>query len=202
MNKYYLLIFALFLCFLAQGQNTVTYKFIDEYRLNYKGKKNKCTELLFGKSFSYQRIYTKDSIFKEKPGLLYDGKPYRFKIQNGCWFIKKTGEWQLFYSPDTIVTPKIRIYFLDGENWDCYFKAVRTGTLSGHHCIIYEIEPITKVIRRNKKRMITRDRSIGDTPRYWFCPKLGIIKIETGSETNYIREDILGSVPRSSEVVK
>ena len=184
----------MFLCLLAQGQNTITYNFIDEYRLSYKGNRDERTELLFGKSFSYQRIYIKDSVFKETQGLLYDGKPYKFKIKNGYWYIKKAGKWQVFYSPFTTITPKIKIYFSNKESWYFNFKPVRTDTLFGHHCIIYEIEAIPKVICRNKKRTITSGISVSDSPRYWFCPELGIIKIETGGAINYIREDIVGNV--------
>lgn len=188
-KKYSLFVSVLFLCLLVRGQDTTTYKFIDEYRISYHGEENERTVLLFGKSFSYQRIYGKDSIFKEAPGLLYDGRPYEFKIFGDRWFIKKTGKWQLFYSPNTYIIPPIKIYFSNKESWYFNFKAVRTDTLFGYHCIIYEMEPIPKVIRKSKNKIITRGLYVA-LPRYWFNQELGIIKIEA-DETNYIREDII-----------
>lgn len=188
-KKYCLFIFALFLYLLVRGQDTTTYKFIDEYRISYKGERN---ELLFGKSFSYQRIYGKDSIFKEVPGLLYDGKPYEFKIKNDCWYIKQSEEkWQLFYSPNTDVIPKIKIYLNNGESWWFNFDAIKTDTLYGRQCIIYVMKPIEKVIHRGKNKKITQGVSIS-LPKYWFSPELGIIKIEI-DEINYIREDVIPS---------
>jgi hypothetical protein len=182
------LLFTLFFVFILslRGQNTVTYKFIDENKLVYKEEKE-----WFGSPFYSKRIYIQDSLFRES--LLYDGKPYKFKVQNGFWYIKKTGKWQVFYSPYTSVTPKIKIYFEYGESWWMNFKAVRTDTLFGYHCIIYEMEPIPKVICRMGKIIKTIETELAHSPKYWFCPIFGIIKIETGGETNYIREDIIAA---------
>jgi len=189
--KKFLLVFLLFFCLSFNGQNIITYKFIDEKRLNYT-KNEKIDEDIFDRSFNYQRIFIKDSIFKEIPGLLYDGKPYKFEIINGYWFIKKTGKWQMFYSPyTTTIISKIKIYFSNKESWYFNFKAVRIDTLFEHHCIIYEIEPIPKVICRIGKIIKFKETGLSHSPRYWFSPELGIIKIETGGETNYIREDII-----------
>ncbi|MCL2598064.1 MAG: hypothetical protein FWD66_10550 [Paludibacter sp.] len=187
--KKILLAFLLFFCLSSNGQDTVAYRFIDENILNYKNIKD-VDEDIFAKSFTYQRIYDKDSVFKEIPGLLYDGKPYKFKILGDNWFIKKAGKWQLFYLPYAPITPKIKIYFPDRDSWYFNFKAVRTDTLFGHRCIIYEIEPIPKIRTIGKIQTITTTE-LGDSPRYWFSPKFGIIKIETGGARNYIREDII-----------
>lgn len=181
--KKYLLGFVLFVCLSLNSQNIVTYKFIDEYRLRYKGERNERTELLFGESFNYQRIFLNDSLFKEN---LFDGKLYKIKIKNGCWYIKKTGKWQLFYSPYKIATPRLKIYFANKNSWWFDFKAVRTDTLFGYNCIIYEMIPIT--IQRGK---IIKEFDLAHLPIYWFSPELGIIYIQTGGATNYIREDII-----------
>lgn len=183
MKKYSLFTFILFFCFCAQGQDTVTYKFSDINELRYGGN-----EIWFAKSFDHQIIYIKNNIFKEPSGL-FDAKPCKFKIQNGCWYIKKTGRWQLFYSPNETVTPKLKIYYSSGDkSWWFNLKAHRTDTIYGHHCIIYYLEPIIKVIRVNENTIDKRgiDVNLGS---YWFNPELGIIRIDTGEHT-YIREDI------------
>ena len=188
MKKYLLIFLILFSCPSVKGQDTITYKFVDENILDYNGERL----FWFAQDFSYQRIYIKDSIFKETPGLLYDGKPYKFKIQKGCWYINKTGKWQLFYSPNINVIPKIKLYYSGGKkSWLFDFETIRTDTLFGHYCIIYTTNPIAKIIYKSKNTIEEKRLSISHIGNYWFSPELGIIKIETGGATNYIREDII-----------
>ncbi|MDR2840236.1 MAG: hypothetical protein LBV75_03065, partial [Paludibacter sp.] len=85
-----------------------------------------------------------------------------------------------------IATPRLKIYFANKHSWWFDFKAVRTDTLFGYHCIIYEMNPIE--IQRGR---IIKGFILAHSPTYWFSPKLGIIYIQTGGATNYIREDII-----------
>jgi hypothetical protein len=188
--KKYLVICVLLSSILLQGQDTVTYRFIDTYRLEHK-----TVDVFNGmQEFNQKRIFYKDSIFIEKErGLLYDNKPYKFKIKDGCWYIKKTGKWQLFYSPNNNITAQLKIYYDEKKTWWCNFKAVDAQTLFGYDCIIYEFEPVDKLsgfLIGNIGFVGVKSITLGRYVKYWFSPKLGIIKLETAFGST-IREDVI-----------
>ena len=201
------IIYLLFSCGLLKGQDTVTYRFINEEMIENPNFNELYCRTWSIVEFSYKQIYIKNNLFIESPVLLLSCyKPDTFKIENDCWYIKQAGEeWQLFYSPDETIIPKLK-YFVgsDEDMWWFYLKKIDEQILFGYQCYIYELEPIPKIIQKvirvrippkNKRKKITIDmeRELllgGYYEQYWFNPQLGIIKIDLHVGA-VIREDIV-----------
>jgi len=129
------------------------------------------TGMYAGRAFeyTYKRVFCGDSCFREV-GLFAGGNDERFKIKNGVWYIWHAKKWDIFYSPDKVVSPKIKIAGLS-----YYLRLRQHQNLHGIECIVYDAVPV--------------NANVSGSIKYWFSPRYGIVQIGT-EEVLLIREDL------------
>lgn len=125
--------------------------------------------------FTYHRIFLPDSSFKEVGLFIREDNSQtacHFKIKKGNWYIKNKNKWELFYSVNKQISPRVQI----AGRW-YKFEATKTGEINGNNSIIY------------KPKLINGQS--GEEIYYWFNPQKGIIMLKS-DDVELIREDLIG----------
>lgn len=136
------------------------------------------------RDFEYTRVYHENNIIEEI-GILPGSHSFFFKIKKGNWYIKNLKQWEIFYSPEKNVSPKIFSF----DRWFS-LKFEKKDFVNTSECSVYTFQNEEYSTKQGDKTIIHSE--VNDFPftQYWFNKELGIIKIRSG-DFEFVREDIL-----------